>query len=106
MRPARADLSLNRRPLRVADFVLLEATQAWLHALRRGARPLLLQEQFPRITNEIQRLRQSPDELNEYFLEKQLDHCGDRQGFHPLIAEELVAINVFHMVRQRRAGRS
>ena len=81
-----------RRPTRVEDRLLLSDTLAWLNALPLGARPRSLPQRFPRIANELCRLWVQPEALGHYLDELLVDRRGGRQGFPPLVREELEAI--------------
>jgi ankyrin repeat protein len=55
--------------------------------------PILLEKEFPRILNRILQLWDSP-EIDHYFNELLIDSRGDRQGFPPRIASEIIQLNL------------
>lgn len=94
----------QRRPIRVEDQFLMAPARNWLDTLPKGVRPIHLQMLFPRICNGIQRLWNSAPDVDAYLAEKEMSERPDRQGFPPIIKEELLAIRVHWMRRQ--AGRA
>lgn len=87
----------QRRAPRQEDEHVLGHTQNWLNALPKGVRPLHLPVVFPRITNELSRLWPETVALDRYFEEKEFSPREDRQGFAPLIREELLAMLVYSL---------
>ncbi len=85
-----------------ADLFLLSRTKRWLAALPKGVRPLYLPDAFPRICNGLARLWHSPVELDVYLSEKECSVRPYREGFPPLVKEELLAIRV-HSLRSQMA---
>ncbi len=92
----------DRRPERVEDQFLMPSARNWLDTLPKGVRPIHLQRMFPRICNGIQRRWKSAPDINAYLAEKEMSARSHRQGFPPLIKEELLAIRV-HWMRQQAA---
>jgi hypothetical protein len=89
-----------RRPARVEDALLLRDTRSWLAALPFGLRPRMLPQRYPRIANELSRLWNQHDQLLAYFNDLLVDKRGDRQGFDPLIQEELQAMFAYCVKRK------
>lgn len=81
-----------RRVARVEDTVLFNDTKRWLVALPAGLRPRELPARFPRIANELARLWNDRLALDAYFDDLLVDKRSGRQGFPPLVREELVAL--------------
>ncbi len=94
----------GRRPLVREDFDVLGSTDDWLQALPKGVRPIQLQTRFPRITNDLARLWSTTTELDRYFEDKEFSPRDDRQGFAPLIKEELLVLHLYSLYS--RAGAS
>lgn len=92
-----ADFSWERRTSRPEDNHLLAHTQNWLNALPSGARPVHLQEDFPRIANDISRLWSETAALDHYFEDLDFSPRMTRTGFAPIIKEELLAIHLFSL---------
>jgi len=92
-----AGLTWERRSPRPEDDHLLGHTLNWLNALPRGARPVRLPEVFPRITNELARLWGETAALDLYFEEKEFSPREDRNGFPPLVQEELLAMHLYSL---------
>lgn len=99
----RATLVMGRRPPDWRDARLFAATIDWLDALPFGVRPVHLPVDFIRITNDLMRLWDHPVELERYFLEKELSRRSGRQGFPPLVGEELRALHIYSTRRRLRA---
>jgi hypothetical protein len=87
----------SRRANSPADDCVLGHTENWLNALPKGARPLHLQRDFPRIANELARLWGDTSELDRYFEEKEFSPRERRVGFSPLIKEELLAMHGYSL---------
>ncbi len=85
----------ERRSWCPEDDHVLEHTKAWLQTLPKGVRPVHLQQDFPRIANDLSRLWADLPALDQYFAEKEFSPRGGRQGFSPLIKEELLAMHVY-----------
>lgn len=94
-----------RRERRLEDWMLMAATADWLKALPVGARPVSLHRRFPRIANELHRLWNQKQELSQYFEGLLEDARGTRQGFPPLIREELLALQAYALCMPFRASR-
>jgi hypothetical protein len=87
----------ERRSPRIEDDQVLGHTWNWLNALPKGVRPVHLPAEFPRIANELSRLWQETPTLDLYFEEKEFSPRTNRQGFPPLIKEELLAMHVYSL---------
>lgn len=92
----------ERRSPRQEDEQVLGHTWNWLNALPKGVRPVHLPVDFPRIANELSRLWAETAALDRYFEEKEFSPREDRQGFAPLIKEELLAMHLYSL-RNRTA---
>jgi hypothetical protein len=92
-----AGFTWERRPPRPEDGHLLAHTQNWLNAMPRGARPVHLQEDFPRIANDISRLWSETAALDHYFADLDFSPRTKRSGFAPVIKEELLAMHLFSL---------
>ena len=97
-----AGYTWERRSPMPADSSVLGHTDNWLNALPKGVRPVHLQREFPRIANDLARLWGQTLELDRYFQDKEFSPREDRNGFPPLIKEELLAMHV-HFLRTRPA---
>ncbi|CAN5278988.1 hypothetical protein BH11PSE10_BH11PSE10_17920 [soil metagenome] len=97
-----AGYTWERRSPRPEDRHVLGHTQNWLNALPKGVRPVLMPTAFPRIANELCSLWPETAALDRYFEEKEFSPRDDRQGFPPLIKEELLAMHVYSL--RNRAG--
>ena len=95
-----AGYTWERRSPVPADEHVLGSTENWLNALPTGARPVLLQQSFPRIANDLARLWPEIEELDRYFEDMEYSSRAGRRGFPPLIQEELLAMH-FHALRSR-----
>ena len=95
----------QRRSPQLEDERVLSHTWTWLNALPKGVRPIHLQEDFPRIANDLSRLWSQTAALDLYFQEKEFSPREDRKGFAPLIREELLAVHV-HSLRNRLCSRA
>jgi len=87
----------ERRSPRFADEHLLGHTGNWLNALPLGARPVHLQQVFPRIANELARLWSQTPALDLYFEQMEFSPRPGRSGFPPLIKEELLAMHAYSL---------
>lgn len=92
-----AGFTWARRAPKPADDHLLSHTDNWLNALPKGVRPVYLQNDFPRIANELARLWTETLPLDHYFEEKEFSLREGRSGFPPLIKEELLAMHVYSL---------
>ena len=95
--------SWERRPAGADDHRVLGHTWKWLGALPKGVRPVHLPADFPRIANDLARLWLETAALDSYFEEKEFSARPYRQGFPPVIKEELLAMHV-HSQRNRAAA--
>jgi hypothetical protein len=87
----------ERRSRSPEDDQILGHTWNWLNALPKGVRPVRLPAEFPRIANDLSRLWPETAALDLYFDEKEFSPRQDRQGFPPLIKEELLAMHVYSL---------
>lgn len=92
-----AGYTWERRSPRPEDDNLLGHTDNWLNALPMGVRPVHLQQEFPRIANELARLWGERRALDPYFEEKEFSPREVRRGFPPIIKEELLAMHRYHV---------
>jgi hypothetical protein len=76
---------------------VLGHTHNWLNALPKGVQPVHLPAAFPRIANALCSLWLETAALDRYFEEKEFSTRDDRQGFPPLIKEELLALHVYSL---------
>jgi len=93
----KAGYTWERRSPRPEDDHVLGHTDNWLNALPVGIRPVHLQQDFPRIANELARLWAQTPALDLYFEEKEFSPREDRRGFPPLIKEELLAMHLYSL---------
>lgn len=96
----------ERRASRPEDERVLGHTLNWLNALPLGARPIHMQQDFPRIANDLARLWDETPALDRYFADKEFSPRDDRHGFPALIKEELLAMHVYSLRHRgtRQAG--
>jgi len=87
----------ERRSPRPEDDLVLGHTWNWLDALPKGVRPVHLSSDFPRIANDLSRLWPDTAALDLYFQEKEFSPRPERQGFPPIIKEELLAMHVYSL---------
>ncbi len=73
-----ADCTWERGSPRLEDDQLLAHTQNWLNAMPRGAWPVRLKRDVPRIANELSRLRDESTALDAYF--EKLEFSPRTQG--------------------------
>jgi hypothetical protein len=92
-----ADVGWSRRTPRADDSRLLAHTWDWLNALPKAVRPVHLPADFPRIANDLSRLWPETAALDAYFADKEFSPREGRQGFAPLIKEELLAVHVYSL---------
>ncbi len=97
--------SCERRPPHPEDDHVLTQTQSWLNGMPQGARPVHLQEDFPRIANEISRLWSVAAALDHYFEDLEFSPRPERTGFPAIIKEELLAIHLFSLRNRTRFAR-
>ena len=86
----------RRSPL-PEDNHVLGHTDHWLNALPLGIRPVHLQQEFPRIANDLARLWAQTQALDLYFEEKEFSPRESRGGFSPIIKEELLAMHLYSL---------
>lgn len=89
--------SWERRSPLPEDERVLGHTLNWLNALPLGVRPVHMQQDFPRIANDLARLWVQTPALDRYFEDKEFSPREDRSGFPALIKEELLAIHVYSL---------
>jgi len=87
----------ERRAPRPDDERVLGHTLNWLNALPLGVRPIHMQQEFPRIANDLARLWSETPALDRYFADKEFSPRDDRHGFPALIKEELLAVHVYSL---------
>ncbi|MEP7296108.1 MAG: hypothetical protein ABI702_07960 [Burkholderiales bacterium] len=87
----------ERHSPRPEDDHVLGHTLNWLNALPKGIRPVRLPVEFPRIVNTLSRLWNEPAALDHYFEEKEFSPRQNRQGFAPLVQEELLAMHLYSL---------
>jgi hypothetical protein len=92
-----AGYTWERRSPRPEDDHVLGHTRNWLNALPKGVRPVHLPGDFPRIANDLSRLWTETAALDRYFEEKEFSPRKDRNGFPPLIKEELLAMHLYSL---------
>lgn len=92
-----AGYTWERRSPLPADELVLGFTENWLNALPTGARPVLVQQNFPRIINDLARLWPETAALDRYFEDMEFSPRADRRGFSPLIKEELLAMHIYSL---------
>lgn len=80
---------LVRRCALLTDKTLLNDTKAWLAGLPDGVRPVLLPTEYPRIANELAPLWNETRLVLAKLVDFTADRRGHRQGFPPLIHDEL-----------------
>jgi hypothetical protein len=94
-----------KRPGQVAgpavsdDQMRQQEIQAWAKKLPEEVRPRELIKAYPRIAFKIAFLWSKPAEFDQYMNELLIDKRGDRAGFPPAVANELVGLNVFYTER-------
>jgi hypothetical protein len=86
---------LHRRVEQPQDQFLVGDTVRLLFGMPRGIRPIQLQEQFPRIANELPMRWHNAHGIHAYLSELLEDRRGNRRGFPPLVVEELQALRRF-----------
>ena len=94
-----AQWHMHRRVVQPQDRFLIGDTVRLLFGMPRGIRPLRLQEEFPRIANELPKRWRDTPSLRAYLTGLLEDRRGNRRGFPPLVREELEALTRF--VEQR-----
>ena len=92
-----AGYTWQRRSPRPEDEHVLAHTHNWLNALPAGVRPVHLQQEFPRIANDLARLWAETPALDRYIEEKEFSPRDGRRGFPPIIKEELLAMHYYSM---------
>jgi hypothetical protein len=88
-----------RRPPCDEDFELTSAAVEWLARLPSYARPVLLSEQFPRVTNEIMNLWFDPAALEQFFNQQEFDSRPYRRGFPPAVKMEIRGLHSLARLR-------
>ena len=75
-----------------SNAVLTDETSRWLAELPAKVRPLALARKFPRIANSVADLWREVANCEEYLGSLVVDLRGDRSGFPPDVAKELLAL--------------
>ena len=91
--------SQARRKQRREDQVLSGSTYAWLKTPPYAVRPIELCSCYPRVGNQLTRLWSDVTQTERLLDELLVDRRGNRKGFPPSVAEELVHLRRF---RDRR----
>jgi hypothetical protein len=86
---------MHRRVVQPRDRFLIGDTVRLLFGLPRGIRPIRLQEEFPRIANELPNRWSDTPTIRDYLSELLEDRRGNRRGFPALVREELEALKRF-----------
>jgi len=76
--------------------VLLNTTLTWMAGLPKDVRPMLLGRHFPRIANSIAESWRRVARCEEYFDTLVVDSRGNRKGFPPEVARELIKLRGFY----------
>ncbi len=76
--------------------VLLNSTVAWMANLPEAVRPMALVRRFPRIANSIADLWRRVGRCEEYLESLVVDRRGNRTGFPPEVAQELIKLRSFY----------
>lgn len=72
--------------------VLTDESARWLAGLPVAVRPIALARKFPRIANSVAELWRRVANCEEYLDSLVVDLRGDRAGFPPDVAKELLAL--------------
>ena len=91
-----ADWKRSRSPERDQDRQLSSASKAWLHTLPEPVRPLALCVRHPRLVNRICLCWGDPELTARLFDDLLVDRRGQRRGFAPAIASELLLLRMHH----------
>jgi len=91
-----ADWSRTRRQQRREDQVLSGSTYAWLKTLPYAVRPVELCSRYPRVGNRLALCWGDPAQTERLFDDLLVDRRGNRKGFPPSVAEELLCLRRFH----------
>jgi hypothetical protein len=76
--------------------VLLNTTLTWMAGLPKDVRPMMLARRFPRIANSIAESWRRVARCEEYFDTLVVDSRGNRKGFPPEVARELIKLRGFY----------
>ena len=79
--------------------VLSTAAAAWLRTLPVSLRPMHLCKAFPRVANRIALVWNDYDLANGVFNDLLLDRRGNRKGFPPAVAAEILRLHAYHEQR-------
>ena len=90
------DWSRKRRQQRREDHVLAGSTYAWLKTLPYAVRPVELCLRYPRVGNRLALCWSDPAQTERLLDDLMIDRRGNRKGFPPSVAEELVYLRRFH----------
>jgi hypothetical protein len=88
-----------RGPLSAADQALSALAERWLQTLPAVQCPQHLAQQFPRIVNRLALVWPDPVLTGRYFESLLIDHRGNRKGFPPEVAQELIALRAHYGAR-------
>jgi hypothetical protein len=86
------DWILRRRPLSESARRLTRGATQWLLGLPQDVRPVELLRRYPRIANKLAECWSDPDATERQLDDLVLDRRGGRQGFPPLVANELLRL--------------
>ena len=82
--------------------VLASLTAAWLRSLPVRLRPVHLCNAFPRVANRIALVWNDHALADEVLNELLLDRRGNRKGFPPAVASEILRLHAYHEQRSLR----
>jgi hypothetical protein len=72
------------------------AMELWLEQIPADLRPYLLMDAFPQVAAEIVSVWYQPVNCNRYFDQLLIASREGRQGFPPVIGEELLSLSAFY----------
>ena len=82
---------------------LSSAAAGWLRTLPVRLRPMHLCNSFPRVANKIALAWSDGDLADNVFNELLLDRRGNRRGFPPAVAAEILRLHAYHEQRSLAA---
>jgi hypothetical protein len=91
-----ADWAHSRSPERFQDTVLLDHTAAWANELPLRLRPVQLLKHCPRLANRFALCWSDVALTSALFDVLMTDKRGDRKGFPPVLAAELLRLHEHH----------
>ena len=97
-----ADRGPGSRSVAPPQEVLSTAAAAWLRSLPPTLRPMHLCNAFPRVANRIALAWSDPDLADSVFNDLLLDRRGNRKGFPPAVASEILRLHAYHEQRSLR----